>query len=158
MKSHNVGGVLNKLKKEVIMGLLTILVLLATVQGIRPVLADGDSGDAGPNYFHTFVVSVSGGQGTVCWSGENVFAGCTQVTGFVSVKDTTVITFTATGAGSYRFASWNLVALNEMMPNAITLNSFTITTPAPTTSSMNPYTITTPYGNGEYFYITANFK
>ena len=88
---------MNLIDKKVIVGVLTILVLFTTVQGIKPVLAD-NSGNS------TLLISVKSGDGKVCWSGAAT--GCTESSTTLSLQNGATLTFAATPSNGYAFVDW----------------------------------------------------
>jgi len=119
------------MNKKLIVGLFAVLVILTSIQSLRPVMAEPDNMQ---QRFEYFVVVVSG-QGMICWSGGA--NGCTQSVAYVHVQDGVgnTLTFTATPIGPSHFTYWG------------------VTTP-PDKTSINPYSLSVD-GNGGY--ITANF-
>jgi hypothetical protein len=108
-----------------------ILVILATVQGIRPVMsAEGASSDSGSSdvsygntvtitdgsisHMDTVSVGVEKGQGMICWSGAS--SGCTQSLAVVWLNPGETITVTAKGADGYKIASWDTTDLSSDVP------------------------------------------
>ncbi|MGA2785389.1 MAG: hypothetical protein ABSF09_11890 [Candidatus Bathyarchaeia archaeon] len=120
------------MKKKLIAGILTVLVILSIAQNVSSVMASG--GDDDHERYSSFIVSVYG-QGRVCWSGAS--SGCTQSVAILHIPNGigNTLTFTATGVNGYRFYY------------------FDVSSPAGQTS-INPYTLSTD-GTGPY--ISANF-
>ena len=153
--------------KKIITGILTIVVILAAVQGIAPVMANnggGGGGNGGGNgggggdgggensAFATVAVSVVG-EGSVCWIGTTSYWAeqhCTQSYQYITVLDGSALTFTATPAAGSTFTSWTLGDVNaaSMAPNA-----------APNTPGLSANTYTLSIGPGtEYQAISASFS
>jgi len=119
--------------KKLIVGALAVIVLVASMQGIRPVFADSDGlGRIGG--YSTWQISVNSGHGKVCWSGPA--SGCTEgtTTLFLQSDMPLTFTFTATGTDGYHFVDWST-------GSTLTMNPYTVT------SQADPYRQT----------ITANF-
>lgn len=129
--------------KKLIAGILTILVMLATVQSINPVLANDSSEPPG---FHAIYLSVSSGQGIVCWSGAST--GCTQSMTIVHLLERDTLTITAKGVNGYNFAYWDAIS----SPDKVTVNPYLISVTNKVTT--NPYTISIVNDR----YILANFN
>jgi hypothetical protein len=116
--------------RRIIVGILTMLVIFATVQGIRQVMAaEGTSSDSGPlssNYENTvkitagnyprfysdiLYVGVEIGQGMVCWSGAT--NGCTQSVAAIWLHPGETLTVTAKGVDGSKLASWVTIDLSS---------------------------------------------
>jgi len=82
------------INKKVIVAILAVLVILTTVQGLKPVMA-GDDTYNGAEQYYTVAVVVNG-QGTVSWSGEQ--SGSTTTEALLNVPYGATVTFAAMGA------------------------------------------------------------
>jgi len=121
------------INRKMIIGAFVVIVLLATMQGIGPVFADGD-GEGRIGGYSTWNINVNSGHGKVCWSGPTT--GCTTGTVTLHLQSDVPLTFTftATGTDGYHFVDWS----------------------AGSTLTMNPYTVTS-LDDQYHQTITANF-
>lgn len=129
------GGVVGLMNKKLMVGVLTILVVLMTVQGFRPVMAEDGTNDNNPTSnapgptFNSFTVLVLG-QGSVCWSSDYA-NGCTQSSSTVAIQDGHSLTLNAKGVGGSRFIDWNCNSPSmsgwDSILKANTLPSMTVT-------------------------------
>lgn len=103
------------MNKKLMLGIVALLVVFATVQGMKPVLAD--------NMASSVIVSVDNGVGQVCWTGDST--GCTSDSTTLQLMNGATLTFTATGMDGYTFNAFNSVSPNSS--TYATLNPFTVT-------------------------------
>jgi hypothetical protein len=145
------GGVANMVNRKLIVGILTILVILTSIQSIKPVLAESE---ALTNYYGIYI-SVDSGQGTVCWSILTVTpstapsSGCTQNMTIVQVLEGNTLTITGKGSNGFNFANWETFGPS----NKVTVNPYTLSGMNKVT--VNPYTIIVSVTSDQY--ILANF-
>jgi Fe-S cluster biogenesis protein NfuA len=104
------------INKKLITGILTIVVVLAAVQGIKPVLGD-NSGSS------TLLISVKSGEGKVCWSGAAT--GCTDSSSTLNLQNGATLTFAATPTNGYAFVDWYSGSPSTGVYSH--LNTFTVT-------------------------------
>ena len=135
------------MNKKIVVGILAMVVLLMTVQGIRPVLAANDDDNNGSS---TLTVGVGNGKGTVCWSGY--LNGCTQSITTLTLMvrygaANAAITFTAYGDNGYKFNAWQTYGpetIISLQPGIVPGSSMETCCAYVTASySTNSYSITT---------------
>jgi hypothetical protein len=114
--AHTLTGGARMINKNAMMGILAILVIFATVQGIKPVLADNSMANG------NFSMNING-IGEVCYSGAA--NGCTTSSTTLSLHNGDTVTFIATGLNGYEFLDWNIGSSTTSLYSA--LNPYTVT-------------------------------
>jgi hypothetical protein len=114
--AHILTGGARMINKKAIIGILAILVIFTTVQGIKPVLADNSMANG------NFSINING-IGQVCYSGAA--NGCTTSSTALSLHNGDTVTFTAMGLNGYGFIDWNIGSSTTSLYSA--LNPYTVT-------------------------------